>query len=93
MYKKMLQKLNSDKILHFLYGAVLTLPFLLLSLFFQIHVILLSLLVSLVIGASKELLDLLDNTFNKKMNSVELMDIVATVVGGLYVGIIVTLLK
>lgn len=93
MYKNILQKLNNDKLLHFLFGAVLTLPFLLLAPFFQFHIISLSILVSLIIGIFKELLDFLDNTFNKNKNFVEFTDIVATVLGGLYVGIIVTLLK
>jgi hypothetical protein len=93
MYKQFLSNLTNDKVLHFLYGAVLTLPFLLLSPIFNIHILLLCLLVSFVIGLTKEVIDLVDNLMNKKTNSVEFMDIVFTVFGGLYVGIIVALLK
>ena len=93
MYKNILQNLTTDKILHFLYGAVLTLPFLLLSRVFEIHIISLSILVSLIIGVLKEVLDFLDNSINKKTNSVEFADIVATVLGGSYAGIIITLIK
>jgi NhaP-type Na+/H+ or K+/H+ antiporter len=87
MYEKLLSALGEDKISHFLFGVCLSLPVALVVQGDKIFVI--ASLTALMIGIVKEWFDFLDNARQKRvLHNVEFADIIATALGGVYVGAI-----
>jgi hypothetical protein len=93
MYKTMLHYFTRDKILHFLFGCAISIPFITVAGIFGKSIILTSIIVTCIVGVGKEVFDIIDNKFGGGQNSIKFLDIVATILGGLYAGILIELVR
>jgi hypothetical protein len=86
LYARLLQLLVKDKILHFLFGVVVSLPVGAIMPT-AASAFLAALATAFVVGALKEIVDALDNRrMQRPEHGVEFMDAIATALGGLYAG-------
>ena len=93
MYKNFLAYLMGDKVLHFLYGSVIAMPFIGVASATGGNLLITGILSAMFFGILKEVSDFLSNKFAGGNHGVEFMDIVATTAGGTYAGLNITLIK
>lgn len=92
-YEKLLAFLLSDKWQHFLGGVWMSLPFAALAMYLNQPVFIAATLAALVIGVGKEALDWYSNKYKGGSHGVELLDALATGLGGAYVGLLLSFVR